>query len=80
MFDLDTALGYVPFATFTGALKIPFMNITLYPLLILVILVVFNLLIVGFYALMQGIYRLRDACTKKCVQVSEQIDPTEVHA
>ena len=65
MFDYEVALEYVPFATFTGVLEVPFFNITLYPILILVILVVFNLLIIGFYALMQGLYRLTDAVRQK---------------
>lgn len=65
MFNYNVALEYIPFATFTGALKIPFINITLYPILIVVILVVFNLLIIGFYAAMQGIYRLKDAIASK---------------
>ena len=60
MFNLEVALDYVSFASFTGAIEISLGTLKVYPLLILFIYAVFALLIVGFYGLMQGIYRLSD--------------------
>ena len=60
MFNLEVALEYVPFASFTGAIELAIGTLKVYPLLILVIYTVFVLLITGLYALMQGIYRLSD--------------------
>ena len=60
MFNLTVALEYLPFATFLGAVELPLGMLKVYPLLIVVIYMVFVLLISGFYAMMRGIYRLKD--------------------
>lgn len=63
MFNLTEALSYVPFAGFTGAIQINLGIQTIYPILIVVIYMVFVLLISGFYGMMRGIYRLKDRIT-----------------
>ena len=60
MFDLECALDYVPFAGFAGLIAIDLGATTLYPLLIVVIFVVFLALCYAFYFLMQGIYAVND--------------------
>ena len=63
MFNFTEALSYVPFAGFTGAIQLNLGIQTIYPILIVVIYMVFVLLISGFYGMMRGIYRLKDRIT-----------------
>ncbi len=65
MFNFEVALEYVPFVTFAGAIELTFGTLKIYPILIIVILLVFALLIWGFYGLMQGIYHLSDSIRHK---------------
>ncbi|MBP3583446.1 MAG: YwaF family protein [Clostridia bacterium] len=68
MFDLERALDYVPFVGFTGAIHILWGEFEMYPLLVGTIYVIFNLLIIGFYYMTRGIYRIRD---RKCAKVEK---------
>jgi hypothetical protein len=60
MLNLNTALDYVPFATFTGLIEIPIGSTTLYPILVVTVYTVYVLLFNLFYYMTQGIYRLVD--------------------
>ena len=60
MFNYETAINYVPFATFTGLIDFSIGHFKIYPLLIITVFVFFNALFIGFYYLMKLLYRLRD--------------------
>ena len=60
MFNLETAVSYVGFASFTGVLEVKILNMTAYPLLIALVYILFVSLCVGFYFLNRGIYALYD--------------------
>ena len=60
MLNLNEALKFVPFAGFTGAIEITLGIQKIYPILIIVVYMVFVLLISGFYGMMRGIYRIKD--------------------
>jgi len=65
MFDYERALDYVPFVGFVGAIHIVIGAFEMYPILVGVIYIIFSLLIVGFYYLTRGIYRIKDKAVSK---------------
>ncbi len=72
MFDLERALDYVPFVGFAGAIHILWGEFEMYPILVGTIYVIFTLLIVGFYYMTRGIYRIKDR-KKASVEVASDI-------
>lgn len=69
MFDYNEAISYLPFVSFLGAIKIPFYNVTIYPLLTVTVFVIFYLLALANYAITKLVYRL---CAVKRNAVKEQ--------
>ena len=76
MFNLSTALDYLPFVGFTGAIHWVFGGFEVYPILVLSIFVLFSLLFVGFYYLTRGIYKWADSIraskAAKCADASPE--------
>lgn len=60
MFNPVVAVQYLPFAGFTGEIHITFSTFEVYPILVVVIYILFTLLNVIFYFISQGIFKLSD--------------------
>ncbi|MBQ8322330.1 MAG: YwaF family protein [Clostridia bacterium] len=71
MLDYDIAISYIPFATFTGAIKLTLGPVTVYPILVGVVYVVFVSICTLYYLLNRGIYRLIDAYKAKRLPKAE---------
>ena len=69
MFDFEEAISYLPFATFTGLIKIPIGSITLYPVLILTVFTIFYLVGLLNYAITLGIGKI--CCKKKSTHLDK---------
>ena len=60
MLDYNTAISYVPFAAFTGAITVNIGSVTVYPLLVALVYVVFVAICTLYYLLNRGIYKIID--------------------
>lgn len=71
MFNVDVALDYLPFVGFVRAVHWEFGGYEIYPILVLIIYVVFSLLNLLFYAITQGCYKLGAIIKKNTDKKSE---------
>ncbi len=65
IFDVNMALSFVPFVGFVSLIGIPIGSFTFYPLLVIVVYLVFIGIISGYYGLLRLIYRTKDGLLKK---------------
>ena len=73
MFDMKKALSYLPFVGFAGKIHWEFNGFDVYPLLVILIYVVFIALNIVFYLFTRGCYKL-SALTKKNVGKSSECE------
>ena len=71
MFDYDIAISYIPFVTFTGAIKLTLGPVTVYPILVGVVYVAFIIICTLYYLLNRGIYKLIDTYKAKRLPKAE---------
>ena len=60
LFDLQKAYGFFPFLSFTSNVHWQFGRFEVYPIFVMILYVAFQLLSIGFYFLVQFIYKFED--------------------